>query len=147
MTNDFPTVAGALDLLQAMQDATGIEAREPSVDVAMLLDRLEQADPDLMDTDADDSNESWGHTQFTAGGVTIRSALVDWEAVGGTSTAFKLIAAAVRTCKVARALCAVRGRSAKAYLADDYLGLLFEQIQLCWEGAQVSSSLISCFTC
>jgi hypothetical protein len=147
ITNDFPTIAGALDLLQAMQDATGIEAREPSNDVAALLDQLDRADPDSMDADADDSNESWGHAQFTAGGVTIRSALVDWEAVGGTSTAFKLIAAAVRTCKVARAMCATRGRSATAYLADNYLELLFEQIQRCWEGTQVSKLQHLHFTC
>ncbi|KAH9177465.1 hypothetical protein EDB89DRAFT_2064450 [Lactarius sanguifluus] len=138
ITNEFPTILGAADLLQAMQKATNVEAHEPSNDVAVLLDRLEGADPDSMDDDDDNSNESWGHAQFTAGGLTIRSALVDWEAVGGLSTALKLIAAAVRTCKVARALCTARGRSATAYLADSYLGLLFERLQHCWEDAQSS---------
>lgn len=116
-----------------MHAASNTEARDPSNDVAALLNRVEQADPDAPDLDEDDSNESWGHAQFTAGGLTIRSALVDWEAVGSTPTAFKLIAATVRTCKVARAMCAARARSATAYLADNYLELLLEQLQRCWE--------------
>jgi hypothetical protein len=121
-----------------MHEATTFEVREPSDDVVALLDRLNTADPDALGVDDDDSNENWGHAQFTAGSLSIRSALVDWEAVGSTSTAFKLIAAAIRTCKVARALCAARGRSAKAYLADNYLEQLFEHLQRCWKGAQVS---------
>ncbi|KAH9161581.1 hypothetical protein EDB89DRAFT_2080521 [Lactarius sanguifluus] len=36
-------------------------------------------DPDALDVDDNDSNKNWGHAQFTAGGLTIRSALVDWE--------------------------------------------------------------------
>jgi hypothetical protein len=130
-----------------MDRATNIKAREPSGDVMALLDRLKSDDPDSPDVDEDNSNENWGHASFTAGGLTIRSALVDWEAVGSTSTAFKLIAAAVRVCKVARALCAARGRSPTAYLADNYLELLLEQLQSCWEGAQVSTSQISYSVC
>ncbi|KAH8978792.1 hypothetical protein EDB83DRAFT_2537454 [Lactarius deliciosus] len=105
-----------------------------------LLDRLDSADPDAPDVNNDDSNENWGHAQFTGGGLTIRSALMDWESVGSTSTAFKLIAATVRTCKVARALCTARGRSSTTYLADNYLELLFEQLQRCWKDAQSSST-------
>ena len=56
-------------------------------------------DPDSADVDEDNSNENWGHMQFTGGGLTICSALVDWEVVGNTSMAFKLITAAARTCK------------------------------------------------
>jgi hypothetical protein len=121
-----------------MHEATNFEAHEPSDDVVALLNRLDSADPDAPDIDDDDSNENWGHAQFTAGGLTIWLSLVNWEAVGSTSTAFKLIAAAIRTSKVARALCAVRGRSATVYLADNYLELLFEQLECCWKGAQVS---------
>ena len=121
-----------------MQEATNLKAHEPSNDVAALLNQLDAADPDAPDVSEDDANENWGHAQFTAGSLTIRSALVDWEVVGSTSTAFELIAAAIRTCKVARAVCVARGRPATAYLADTYLELLFEQLELCWKGAQVS---------
>lgn len=130
-----------------MDEATDIETREPSKDIVALLDRVDSADPDSEDVDEDNSNENWGHAQFTGGGLTIRSALMDWEAVGNTSTAFKLIAAAARTCKVARALCAARGQSPRAYLADNYFELLLEQLQHCWEGAQVSILTLHCFIC
>jgi hypothetical protein len=120
-----------------MHAATNFEVREASDDVVAPLNRLNTADLDALDDEDNDSNENWGHVQFTAGTLTIRSALVDWEAVGSTSTAFKLIAAAIRTCKVARAMCAERGWAATAYLADNYLEQLFEQLQCCWKGAQV----------
>jgi hypothetical protein len=120
-----------------MHTATNFEAREASDDIVALLNQLNTADPDALDDEDDDSNKNWGHAQFTVGTLTIRLALVDWEAVGSTSTAFKLIAAAIRTCKVARAMCAARGRAATAYLADNYLEQLFEQLQCCWKGAQV----------
>ena len=112
-----------------------------------LLDRLDSADPDSEDVDEDNANENWGHAQFTGGGLTIRSALVDWEAVGNTSTAFKLIAVAARTCKVARALCAAKGQSPRVYLANKYFDLLLKQLQRCWEGAQVSISTLHHFSC
>lgn len=130
-----------------MDKATNIKTCEPSRHVVSLLDRVDSADPDSVDVDEDNTNENWGHMQLTGGGLTICSALVDWEAVGNTSTAFKLIVARARTCKVARALCAVRGCSPMAYLADDYFELLLEQLQCCWEGAQVSSLILYCFIC
>ena len=130
-----------------MDEATDIETRKPSKDVVVLLNQLDSADPDSEDVDKDDANENWGHMQFTGGGLTICSALVDWEVVGNTSMAFKLIAVAARMCKVARALCAVKGQSPRAYLADEYFDLLLMQLQRCWEGAQVSISTLHCFSC
>jgi hypothetical protein len=97
----------------------------------------------LPDLDKNNSNENWGHAQFTAGDLTIRTVLVDWEAVGSSSTAFKLIVAAIRTCKVARAFCSAKGRSSMTFLADDFLELLLKQLQCCWDGIQVSKQ---CFT-
>ncbi|KAH9010334.1 hypothetical protein EDB84DRAFT_1570578 [Lactarius hengduanensis] len=85
ITNDFPTVPDAADLLRAMHDATDCETRKPSNSVTALLDRLDSADPDAPDVDDDDSNENWGHAQFTAGSLTIRSALVDWESSSSAS--------------------------------------------------------------
>ncbi|KAH9043909.1 hypothetical protein EDB85DRAFT_1885415 [Lactarius pseudohatsudake] len=123
-----------------MHDATDCEMCKPSNAVAALLDQLDSADPDAPDVDDDNSNENWGHAQFTAGGLTIRSALVDWKSVGNISTVFKLITATVRTCKVARALCTTRGWSSTTYLADNYLKLLFEQLQHCWKDTQSPSA-------
>jgi hypothetical protein len=121
-----------------MDEVTDIESHKLSNDIAVLLDQINTADPNLPDIDKDDSNENWGHAQFTAGGLTIQSTLVDWEAVGSNSMAFKLIAATIRTCKVARAVCSVKGLAPKVFLADDYLELLLEQLQCCWDGVQVS---------
>ena len=140
MSNDFLTLSGAVIVLCVMDRVTGLEAREPSEDVNVLLNQLNLADPDAPDIDEDNSNENWGHMQFTAGGLTIQSALVDWQVVGSTSTTFKLIAAAIRTCKVARVLCAARGRITTAYLADNYLKQLFEWLEYCWKDAQASSA-------
>jgi hypothetical protein len=60
-----------------MHEATNFEAHEPTDDVIALLNRLDSADPDAPDIDNDDSNKNWGHAQFTAGGLTIQSSLVD----------------------------------------------------------------------
>ncbi|KAH9016534.1 hypothetical protein EDB84DRAFT_1567198 [Lactarius hengduanensis] len=79
ITNDFPTVPDAADLLRAMHDATDCETRKLSNSVTALLNRLDSADPDALDVNDDDSDENWGHAQFTVGSLTIWSALVDWE--------------------------------------------------------------------
>ncbi|KAN0139984.1 hypothetical protein V8E53_001880 [Lactarius tabidus] len=78
--SDFKRFSGSVDLIQAMDEVTDIESHKLSNDIAVLLDRINTADPDLPDIDKDDSNENWGHAQFTAGGLTIQSTLVDWEA-------------------------------------------------------------------
>jgi hypothetical protein len=58
----------------------------------------------------------------------IASVLIDWQAVGSTSVAFRLIAAAVKTCRVARHLCFKKLIDCSSFLSDNYLELLVEQL-------------------
>ena len=43
---------------------------KPSEKVVILLERLQFADPGSPDIDEDNSGQSWGHDQLTAGGIT-----------------------------------------------------------------------------
>lgn len=106
----------------------------PSADVLHFIDRIEYADPSAEDNE-DNMDLSWGHTQFTSGSLTCSSVLVSWPAVGNVGTAFRLLAAAVKTAKVARQLCFTKGISnTGTYLADAYIQNIIELLWTCWNG-------------
>jgi hypothetical protein len=84
------------------------------------LHQIENADPNNPEFDEDNINGSWGHRQFTSGGMRISTVLRSWDQIGSMA-ACKLIAAALKTCKVARFMCSERNISATSYLADVYL--------------------------
>ena len=86
-------------------------------------------------------NVSWGHMQFTSGGLTCSSVLVSWPAVGNVSTAFQLLAAAIKTAKVARQLCFTKGVSTESYLADACIQNIVELLWTCWN--EVCSIIIN----
>ena len=104
------------------------------------IDRIERADPSTEDNE-DNMDLSWGHTvtQFTSGSLTCSSVLVSWPAVGNVATAFRLLAAAVKTAKVARQLCFTKGISnTESYLADSYIQNIIELLWTCWNGVRFS---------
>jgi hypothetical protein len=76
-----------------------------SENVTTLLERLQSADPGLLDLDEDNTGQGWGHYQFTAGGISPLSVLTSWQDVGSVATAFKLVAAAIKTCQEAQLIC------------------------------------------
>lgn len=81
-------------------------------------------------------NSSWGHSQFTSSHLTCSSVLLSWSAVGNVSTTFRLLAAAVKTAKVARQLCFTQGISDTGhYLADAYIENIVELLWKCWNEA------------
>jgi hypothetical protein len=99
------------------------------------LARLENADPNVPDLSEDDSNAGWGHYQFTAGGLTISSALVSLKSVGNSETVCKLFAAALKTCIVARHICFERGLDPSSFISDTYLQILAEKLWDLWKEA------------
>ncbi len=97
------------------------------------IERIESADLTAPDIDEDDTNISWGHSQFTAGSMTCTTVLKTWSEVGDTQTAYRLIAASLKTCLVACHLCftnKVAVPSSSSYLSDSYLQ---EVVRILWE--------------
>ncbi|KAI0037448.1 hypothetical protein FA95DRAFT_1684881 [Auriscalpium vulgare] len=137
--DEFPDIKSARPLLEAMK-AAGVSDEDGAPDdgVISLLNALESADPNDDDLDSDNDNEQWGHKQFNAGFT--YSGIKSWDQVGTVATACRLIAAALRTCKVARHMCFVRDREAKDYLSDVYLEKLVDTISECWNKAHPTES-------
>ena len=78
---------------------------EPTEDMLLFLDHIENADPNSPDLSKHDLNTSWGHYQFTAGGQMISMVLTLWKSVRNTLVAQQLLAAALKTSKVAWHVC------------------------------------------
>ena len=109
---------------------------ETSQKVATLLERVQSADPGSPEIDEDNRNLGWGHEQFTAGGLTPSTSLTSWQDVGSVSTAFKLVAAAIKTCREARLMCANAGTpKTSGFVSDIYLAQILEYLKKCWVDA------------
>jgi hypothetical protein len=98
------------------------------------LSRLENSNPNDPGLSEDDTGASWGHYQYTSGSMTINSVIRSWDCVGTTTIACKLIAAAIKTCRVARHICFEKNVNTTSYLADVYLSKLIEQLYDVWPG-------------
>lgn len=119
-----------------MHSSPDFKSTNPSQEVLDFINRIEKADPNSPDFSADNSNETWGHYQFTGGSLTCRSVLKSWDCIGNTETARRLIAAAIKTCKVARHICFHRGVTPTGgYLSDIYLDQTIEIIWSLWKEA------------
>jgi hypothetical protein len=104
----------------------------PSDDVLTFIARIEQANHNSPDISEDDTNESWGHYQYTASALMHTTVLKSWDSVGNINTACRLIAAAIKTCKVARYLCFARHISPTSYLSNIYLQKIVELLSQLW---------------
>jgi len=130
-----PPIPRAIALLDAMATSPDFKSSTPSDNVTAFLNRIEAADPNSSEIGEDDSNESWGHWQFTAGGLTISTVIQNWACVGGVGTACKLLAAAIQTCRVARHICLERDITSSNFLSDAYLNNMVEQLCKSWTAA------------
>jgi hypothetical protein len=81
---------------------------------------IEDADPNDPSIDEDQTNQSWGHQQFTRNGG-LNAATQSWESVGNVDAACRLVAGALKTARVARYLCVQRRVLASSYTADAYV--------------------------
>ncbi|EKM79260.1 hypothetical protein AGABI1DRAFT_91851 [Agaricus bisporus var. burnettii JB137-S8] len=134
LQSEYGTITNAQQLLDAMEANPDFQHQEPSPAVVNFVKRIEEACPSS-ELGEDERNEGWGHYQFTAGGVTCRSVLCDWKAVGNTTMARRLITAAIKTCKVARSWCELLGVQPKSYLSDTYLDILVNHLWDIWQAA------------
>jgi hypothetical protein len=128
MARDFPDITSAADLLKSMQNQASFQLGAPSPEIIGLLERLELADPNSPDISEDDKNQSWGHCQFSGSS----SMLTSWDGIGNTGIACRLIAATIKTCKVARHVCFLNGINATTFLSDAYLSNIIEALWKSW---------------
>ena len=108
---------------------------KPSMPVITFLNRIESADPNSLDILEDETNGNWGHRQFTAGNMQCTTVLTSWDDIG-VITACKLVAAAVKTCRVARHICHHRDIPTDSYLSDAYLQTLVNSLWTAMEKDQ-----------
>jgi hypothetical protein len=101
-----------------------------SDNVATLLAHLQCADPGSPDIDEDNVCLGWGHDQFTAGGITPTSCLTSWQNVGSIDTAFKLVAAGLKTCQEARCY-AQTGRLSRLEVSWSGVGSVLSALATC----------------
>ena len=132
----FPSLTAAPNFLQSMNAQPLFKQGEPSENVAILLECIQFADTNSLDIDKDDKGQNWGHYQFTAGGISLLSSLTTWQDVGSVATAFKLVAAALKTCQEVQLLCACTGKpTSGGYLSDIYLEQILNRLNDCWVSA------------
>jgi hypothetical protein len=126
--SNIPHLPACLELLQKVSKSAAFDG-QPCSSTLALLTRIESADPTAPDIDEDDTNLGWGHVQFTVGGITLSTVIRSWENIGNVPTAFCLLAAAVKTCRVARHLCFTNNIIVTTgFLSDSYLRNLVEII-------------------
>ncbi|TFY74282.1 hypothetical protein EWM64_g9730 [Hericium alpestre] len=133
ISQDYPSIPFANDLLSAMQKGSPHPISEPSDDMIHYIHRVETADPNNSDLSEDDTDAGWGHYQYTTGGCTASTVLTTWQAIGSIATACRLIAVAIKTCKVARHLCFVHQVNATSFLSDAYLAEIVAQLWVLWK--------------
>lgn len=123
-------------------------ATEPSQTVVEWIGSINYADPSsafFNEGDEFDNNNGpqWGHYQFTAGGFGIKRTLTSREAVGSCTTALQLLAAFLRTAKIARFVCEQKSISTSSYLADAYTQELVNHLLTLWVPAQPEQVCLS----
>jgi hypothetical protein len=123
-----------------MQRKPSFQTTEPSSDMVAFLNRVEGFDPNAPDIAEDDNNAGWGHYQFTSGALTCANVLTSWQDIGNTDVACRLIAAAIKTCKVARHLCFSRNIHPNSYLSDAYLTRVIDLLWTSWNDAGGAST-------
>jgi len=131
----FPGNQEAINLLDAMESSPEFKVGKSSDDFTTFVERIKNANPNDPNLSEDDLDASWGHYQFTGGRLTCTTVLTSWDVIGGCSNACDLIAAALRTCKVARHLCFERNVEARSYLSDVYLENVVSKLWDLWKSA------------
>ncbi|KAI9439804.1 hypothetical protein H4582DRAFT_2056505 [Lactarius indigo] len=136
LTSEFPALTNAVALVRSMNAQMLFKQGKSSHNVTTLLKQVQFADPGSPDIDEDNTCLSWGHDLFTAGGISPSSSLTTWEDVGSVATAFKLVAAALKTCREARLMCTNTGTpQTGGFISDVYLEKILECLENCWVGA------------
>jgi hypothetical protein len=142
LMQDFPTIRQGVNLLNAMEAHPNFRVGLTPSLTSDFLSRIENSNPTDPSLSEDDTGSSWGHHQFTGGSMTVKSVIRSWDCVGSTTTACKLIAAAIKTCKVARHICFEQNIHTTSFLADIYLSNLIDELSDVWVKAGGVSFII-----
>ncbi|KAI9436828.1 hypothetical protein H4582DRAFT_2077786 [Lactarius indigo] len=136
LTSEFPSLTNAAWLLHSMNAQSSFKEGEPSKQVMTLLEHVQLMDPGSPNINEDNTCQSWGHYQFTAGSISPASSLTNWQEVGSVTTAFKLVVAAIKTCQEARLMCSnARMPKTSGFISDVYLEKTLKCLENCWVGA------------
>lgn len=131
----FPFITKGPSLLCSMNMEPLFKQGEASTNVTTLLEHIKFADPGSPDIDEDDRGLCWGHYQYTAGGLTLLSSLTSWQDISSVSTAFQLVAAAIKMCQDAQTMCTVNETPMMGgFLSNVYLKKTFDFLKSCWVG-------------
>ncbi|KAF6748071.1 hypothetical protein DFP72DRAFT_1074738 [Ephemerocybe angulata] len=130
---DHPSIGDAVALMDRLKHIADNSAKyppqEPGSTVIEYITRLETADPNSTMYSDDETNLGWGHYQFTGGDMRISTVVTSWKEIGSVSVAHRLLAASIRTCRVARYICYQRKVSESGgYISNMYLGLLIDAL-------------------
>ncbi|KAH8995850.1 hypothetical protein EDB86DRAFT_3077415 [Lactarius hatsudake] len=145
LTSEFPALTNTVNLIRSMNVQLLFKQGKSSHNVSTLLERLQFADPGSPDIDEDNTCLSWGHDLFTAGGISPSSSLTTWEDVGSVATAFKLVAAALKTCREVQLMCTNAGTpQTGGFINNIYLEKILECLENCWvrAGGVITSSRV-----
>ncbi|KAM6499164.1 hypothetical protein JOM56_004672 [Amanita muscaria] len=131
--SQYPSNDAAIKLLNALCSNPSCGRSTPSNSVIQLISHIESADPNNPELDEDDLGLSWGHAQYKGWSTYLRT----WQDIGTPETACSLIAAFVKTSKVARYLCQQKNIDieGKTLLSDSYLTELTEKLWQLWQNA------------
>ncbi|KAF8264804.1 hypothetical protein EI94DRAFT_1702944 [Lactarius quietus] len=136
LTSDFPLLKNAPHLIRSMNAQWSFKEGEPSLNVVTLLKHVQFTDPGIRDLDEDNMGKGWGHYQFTAGDLNLSSLLTCWQDVRSIATAFKLVAAAIKTYQEAQLMDAnTTTPQAGRFISDIYLERTLDCLQNCWVDA------------
>ncbi|KAM6497536.1 hypothetical protein JOM56_005639 [Amanita muscaria] len=134
----YPSYTAAIDLVKSLDLDSTVCGSTIAESVESFIRGVELADPRSQEYEEDDLGASWGHYQFRGW----REMLPTWQAIGPPENARRLIAAILKTCTVARALCHDLEMSERkigsltiSYLSDNYLEQITEWLWELWKQA------------
>lgn len=135
---NFHQVPHATDLLEALHKAPATAEGSSTAAVEQFLAGIEQADPNAPDVGEDNTNTSWGHYHFRSG--VVRFDNLTWEMVANKQTAYRILAATIKTCRVARHLCFKRNITTNSVVADMYLETIVQNL---WKHLEIIAAKVS----
>ena len=125
-----PHAEDLLNIFEKMKNSLPSNRSDPPSTTVRFIERIENANPNVSGINEDNTNANWGHWQFTAGNLTLRSVLKTWSDIGDVTTGYRLLAASLKTCLVARHLCFTNKISVQSsYLSDCYFR---ELVDILW---------------
>lgn len=124
-----------LDLLEALHRIPTTVEGPMAPEVEEFLFGIEHADPNALGVDEDNTNTSWGHYHFRSGSV--RFDTLTWEQVANKQTGYRILAATIKTGRVARHLCFKRKITTHGVIADMYFETIVQNLWKHWETVPV----------